>query len=207
MNPWPVDAEVEESHLPRPGHADLAGLHKYGFTDVRNVLERASARETAARVAAGAVAKEFLRALGVEIRSHVLQIASVVAESERELELADFDGVDESPVRVLDPAIEEAMVEEINTLAQAEREPRRGLRGPRLRAYPRPGLLRELGGAARLAPRSGGRVDPGREGRRGRGGVGRGRPAGLRVPRRDLLLRGARLVPRDEPRRAASRAA
>ncbi len=61
MNPWPVDAEVEESHLPRPGHADLAGLHKYGFTDVRNVLERASARETAARVAAGALAKEFLR--------------------------------------------------------------------------------------------------------------------------------------------------
>jgi chorismate synthase len=116
MNPWPVDAEVEESHLPRPGHADLAGLHKFGFTDVRNVLERASARETAARVAAGALAKEFLRALGVEVRSHVLQIASVVVESERELELADFDGVDESPVRVLDSAIEAAMVEEINTL-------------------------------------------------------------------------------------------
>ena len=116
MNPWPVDAEVEESHLPRPGHADLAGLHKFGFTDVRNVLERASARETAARVAAGALAKEFLLALGVEIRSHVLQIASVVAESERELELAAFDAVDESPVRVLDPAIETAMVEEINML-------------------------------------------------------------------------------------------
>jgi chorismate synthase len=116
MNPWPVEADIEESHLPRPGHADLAGLHKYGFTDVRNVLERASARETAARVAAGALAKEFLRALGVEIRSHVLQIASVVAESERELTLADFDGVDASPVRVLDKAIEEAMVEEINQL-------------------------------------------------------------------------------------------
>src|SRR5690606_25664275 len=72
MNPWPVDAEIEESHLPRPGHADLAGLWKYGFTDVRNVLERASARETAARVAVGAIAKEFLRALGVEIYSHVL---------------------------------------------------------------------------------------------------------------------------------------
>ena len=61
MNPWPVDAEVEESHLPRPGHADLVGSQKYGFSDVRNVLERASARETAARVAAGALAKEFLR--------------------------------------------------------------------------------------------------------------------------------------------------
>ena len=116
MSPWPVEAEVEESHLPRPGHADLAGLHKYGFTDVRNVLERASARETAARVAAGAVAKEFLRALGVEIRSHVLQIASVVAESDRELTLDDFEGVDDSPVRVLDEAIEAAMVEEINLL-------------------------------------------------------------------------------------------
>src|SRR5512132_4210917 len=53
MNPWPVAAEVEEVHLPRPGHADLAGLQKFGFTDVRDVLERASARETAARVAAG----------------------------------------------------------------------------------------------------------------------------------------------------------
>src|ERR671917_146166 len=116
MNPWPVEAEVAEVHLPRPGHADLAGIQKYGFTDVRNVLERASARETAARVAAGALAKEFLRAVGVEIRSHVLQIASVVAESERELVLEDFDQVDESPVRVLDPAIEEAMVEEINVL-------------------------------------------------------------------------------------------
>jgi chorismate synthase len=116
MNPWPVQSEVEESHLPRPGHADLAGLHKFGFTDVRNVLERASARETAARVAAGALAKEFLRALGVEIRSHVLQIASVVAESERALALEDFDAVDESPVRVLDEAIEQAMVEEINIL-------------------------------------------------------------------------------------------
>src|SRR5919201_1819275 len=77
MNPWPVDAQVEEVHLPRPGHADLAGIQKFGHTDVRNVLERASARETAARVAAGGVAKAFLRALGVEVRSHVLQIGSV----------------------------------------------------------------------------------------------------------------------------------
>ena len=60
MNPWPVEAEVPEVHLPRPGHADLAGVQKFGFTDVRNVLERASARETAARVAGGALAKGFL---------------------------------------------------------------------------------------------------------------------------------------------------
>src|SRR5213596_1965917 len=77
MNPWPVEADVAEVHLPRPGHADLVGVWKYGFTDVRNVLERASARETAARVAGGAVAKQFLRALGVEVVSHVTQIGSV----------------------------------------------------------------------------------------------------------------------------------
>jgi chorismate synthase len=116
MNPWPVDAEVEESHLPRPGHADLAGLHKYGFSDVRNVLERASARETAARVAAGALAKEFLRALGVEIRSHVFQIASVTAPRPEVLALEDFDGVDDSPVRSLDAGAAEAMVAEIDRL-------------------------------------------------------------------------------------------
>ena len=79
MNPWPVEADVPEVHLPRPGHADLAGVQKFGFTDVRNVLERASARETAARVAGGALAKEFLRAVGVEVVSHVTQIGSVQA--------------------------------------------------------------------------------------------------------------------------------
>src|SRR3712207_7725 len=68
MSPWPVNGPVEEVHLPRPGHADLAGVQKFGFTDVRNVLERASARETTARVACGALAKGLLRALGVEVR-------------------------------------------------------------------------------------------------------------------------------------------
>src|ERR687890_995706 len=86
MNPWPVDGDVAEVHLPRPGHADLAGVQKYGFSDVRNVLERASARETAARVACGALAKAFLRAFGVEVFSHVLQIGSVRAASPAELE-------------------------------------------------------------------------------------------------------------------------
>src|ERR671920_1510002 len=74
MNPWPVEAEVAEVHLPRPGHADLAGVQKYGFTDVRDVLERASARETAARVACGALAKGFLAELGVKVLSHVRRI-------------------------------------------------------------------------------------------------------------------------------------
>jgi chorismate synthase len=116
MNPWPVDAEVEETHLPRPGHADLAGLQKFGFTDVRNVLERASARETAARVAAGSIAKCFLGAVGVEIRSHVIQIASVSAPERDDLTPEDFEGVDDSPVRCLDADTSQAMVEEIDRL-------------------------------------------------------------------------------------------
>src|ERR671918_1931591 len=95
MNPWPVDAEVAEVHLPRPGHADLAGVQKYGFADVRNVLERASARETAARVACGALAKAFLREFGIEVFSHVLQIGAVVAPLSADLSPADFEGVDE----------------------------------------------------------------------------------------------------------------
>src|SRR3954468_8768994 len=114
MNPWPVEAAVAEVHLPRPGHADLAGVQKYGFTDVRNVLERASARETAARVACGALAKAFLRAVGVEVVSHVIQINTVRAPLRDDLTLADFARVDESPVRCLDPAAEQAMVQKIN---------------------------------------------------------------------------------------------
>ncbi len=116
MNPWPVEAEVAEVHLPRPGHADLVGTQKYGLSDVRDILERASARETAARVAGGAVAKEFLRALGVEVFSHVLQITSVTAPRREHLTARDFAGVDESPVRCLDPDASRAMVNEINTL-------------------------------------------------------------------------------------------
>jgi chorismate synthase len=116
MSPWPMSGEVEESHLPRPGHADLAGLQKYGFRDVRNVLERASARETAARVAAGSLAKELLRALGVSVHSHVIQIASVKAPQRGDLVPEDFDAVDDSPVRCLDAGASEAMVAEIDRL-------------------------------------------------------------------------------------------
>src|SRR3954452_2610848 len=116
MSPWPVEVEVPEVHLPRPGHADLVGTWKYRLTDVRNVLERASARETAARVAGGALAREFLRALGVEVRSHVVQIGSVQAPLAPTYTLNDFDDVDASPVRCLDAAASKAMVEEINVL-------------------------------------------------------------------------------------------
>jgi chorismate synthase len=116
MNPWPVEADVPEVHLPRPGHADLAGVQKFGFTDVRNVLERASARETAARVAGGALAKAFLRALGVSVVSHVIQIGSVRAPLRDAYSLDEFADVDASPVRCLDGDATKAMVEEINVL-------------------------------------------------------------------------------------------
>jgi chorismate synthase len=120
MNPWPVEGfSPDEVHLPRPGHADLVGAQKYGHDDIRNVLERASARETAARVAAGTIARGFLSALGVEIHSHVLQIASVRAQERDDLKPEDFADVDDDPVRCLDPEASAAMVAEINRLRKA----------------------------------------------------------------------------------------
>jgi chorismate synthase len=120
MNPWPVEGfEPDEVHLPRPGHADLVGAQKYGHSDIRNILERASARETAARVAAGTIARAFLARLGVEIHSHVLQIASVKAAERTDLTPEDFAGVDDDPVRCLDPDASKSMVEEINRLRKA----------------------------------------------------------------------------------------
>jgi chorismate synthase len=119
MNPWPVDAEVPEVHLPRPGHADLVGTWKYRLTDVRDVLERASARETAARVAGGTLAKAFLRAVGVVVVSHVVQIGPVRAQVPDRLPPEAFDDVDDDPVRCLDPAASAAMVEHITVQRKA----------------------------------------------------------------------------------------
>jgi chorismate synthase len=124
MSPWPVVSDpahpIAEVHLPRPGHADLVGTQKYKQSDVRNILERASARETAARVAGGALCKAFLRALGVEVYSHVIQIASVHAPAwERPLAAEDFAAVDSSPVRCLDADASKAMVCEIDALRKA----------------------------------------------------------------------------------------
>jgi chorismate synthase len=120
MSPWPVGDDVIEVHLPRPGHADLVGTQKYKQSDVRNILERASARETAARVAGGGLCKAFLRALGVEVYSHVIQIASVHAPARvASLSPEDFAGVDDSPVRCLDAEATKAMVREIDELRKA----------------------------------------------------------------------------------------
>jgi chorismate synthase len=120
MNPWPVEGfEPEEVHLPRPGHADLVGAQKYGHADIRNVLERASARETAARVAAGSLARALLTALGVSVHSHVTQIAAVRAPERPNIGSEDFVAVDEDPVRCLDPETSAEMVAEIDRLRKA----------------------------------------------------------------------------------------
>ena len=96
---------------PRPGHADLAGMQKYGFDDARPILERASARETAARVALGAVARSYLReAAGIEVVSHVVGLASVKAPGGVRPTPADTDRLDADPVRCLDADASRAMV-------------------------------------------------------------------------------------------------
>jgi chorismate synthase len=102
----------------RPGHADLAGMQKYGFGDARDVLERASARETAARVAAGALAKLLLAELGVEIISHVIQLGDVRAPAGIRPKPSDLDVVDASEVRCFDAASGEAMIEGIKDAAR-----------------------------------------------------------------------------------------
>jgi chorismate synthase len=100
---------------PRPGHADLAGMQKYGYEDARPVLERASARETAARVALGELARRYLRqVLGIEIVSHVVSIGSVCAPGGEPPAPDDAQRVDQDPVRCQDPAASAAMREEID---------------------------------------------------------------------------------------------
>jgi chorismate synthase len=122
MSADPVDPEVLAGQArnapltrPRPGHADLAGMQKYGFDDARPVLERASARETAARVALGAVAQAFLRqVLGVEVVSHVVAIGPVTVPDGVLPGPHDTARIDDDPVRCADPATSERMVAEID---------------------------------------------------------------------------------------------
>jgi chorismate synthase len=101
---------------PRPGHADLAGVQKYAFDDVRNVLERASARETAMRVALGVFCKAFLAELGIAVLSHVVRIGSVASRSSRLPSPADLEAIDASPVRAFDDPAGARMVTEIDRL-------------------------------------------------------------------------------------------
>jgi len=111
-----VEGEVERVTRLRPGHADLAGAIKYSHDDVRNVLERASARETAARVAAGAIAMRFLEEFGVQVRSHVVAIGGVHAGAEAPI---DWERVEASPVRCADPEAEARMRRAIDGAREA----------------------------------------------------------------------------------------
>ena len=123
MSPDPVDqdqldvlARNAPLSRPRPGHADLTGMQKYGFTDARPILERASARETAARVALGAVARAFCRQVaGIEVLSHVVRIGAAASDSAVLPLPGDRERIDDSPVRCLDPAAATAMEEEISS--------------------------------------------------------------------------------------------
>ena len=121
---WETDMSPEPGHparrltQPRPGHADLAGMQKYGFDDARDVLERASASETAARVAAGGLAKALLAQIGVAILSHVVEIGEARASSGLRPLPGELAAVDESPVRCFDPSAEAAMIAEIKAAAK-----------------------------------------------------------------------------------------
>jgi len=104
---------------PRPGHADLAGMLKYGLDDARDVLERASARETAARVAAGTVAKLLLAQIGVDVLSHIVQMGKAKAHPVALPRMEDLAAIDESQVRCIDPSAEKRMVTAIKAAAKA----------------------------------------------------------------------------------------
>ena len=105
---------------PRPGHADLAGVAKFGREDLRDILERASARETAARVAAGAVARQVLAAAGIELTSHVFRIGTAALPADRVVTYAEAATLpDDSPLRCVEPAVERQMIAEIDAARDA----------------------------------------------------------------------------------------
>ena len=121
MSPVPVDPETLPKGRgaaltrPRPGHADLVGMQKYDFAESRNVLERASARETAARVALGAVARAFLEGLGIRLVSHTLSIGTVRSPEGRALPAPDdVATLDADPLRCFDPETSKRMVAEVD---------------------------------------------------------------------------------------------
>lgn len=121
MDPWDVDAKEAEKrrvHAPRPGHVDLAGGMKYGRRDLRDVLERASARETAGRVAAGAMAKELLRAFGIEIRSGVLSVGPA-GDAEYTPAWEELDIDDDSALRAVRKGDEPAMIAAVDAAREA----------------------------------------------------------------------------------------
>ncbi len=189
MSPAPGATKTPLTQV-RPGHADLAGMQKYGFTDARDVLERASARETAARVAAGAVAKALLSHIGVEIISHVIQMgaARVPADAARPTP-DELDRVDDNQVRCFDLDASEAMITEIKAAAK-DGDSLGGV--VEVLGFGVPVGTRQsrpLGPQARLAARPGDHEHPGGQGRRDRRRLRGRRPTGQRRARSDLLGR------------------
>lgn len=126
MSPAPVDeataASIKRETAPRPGHADLVGMQKYDTHDARDILERASARETAARTVVGYLAKQLLGSIGVDVFSHVVSIGGVAVPAGTPLPTpGDLAAIDESEVRTFDPAAAEAMIRAIEE-AKADRD-------------------------------------------------------------------------------------
>ncbi len=120
MSITPVDKEIKEVTLPRPGHADLAGVQKYGFTDIRNVLERSSARETTMRVALGSICRKLLEEVGIHIASRVVQIHNIIDTDKVDCEIKELNSkVDRSPVRCINKAIETQMINVIDAAKQS----------------------------------------------------------------------------------------
>ena len=120
MSITPVDKEIKEVTLPRPGHADLAGVQKYGFTDIRNVLERSSARETTMRVALGSICRKLLEEVGIHIASRVVQIHNVIDTDKVDCEIKELNSkVDKSAVRCINKAIETQMINVIDAAKQS----------------------------------------------------------------------------------------
>ena len=115
MSVDPVDGQIRKVTLPRPGHADLAGVQKYEFDDIRNVLERSSARETTMRVGLGSVCRKLLEEIGIEVGSRVVQIHDIKDESVSKISPNQLSKMaDASPVRCLDKEVESAMVKTID---------------------------------------------------------------------------------------------
>ncbi len=214
MSADPVDADelaalARNAPLtrPRPGHADLVGMQKYDFEEARPVLERASARETAARVALGVAATSFLsHALGASVVSHVVELGGVPAPSGLLPGADDVERLDADPVALPGPRRLGRDGRPRRRGPQGRRHPRRRRRGRRPRPAARARLPRALGPPARLAPRGSPHGHPGHQGRRGRRRVRPRRHPGLPGPRRDRP-RGptASSAPRAAP--AAPRAA
>ena len=119
-DPQPDEARTRRAlKRPRPGHADLAGALKFGTDDLRNVLERASARETTSRVAAGGLVKALLHAVGVELRSHVVRIGDAALAPDDAVRWEDLDAIEESPVRCARADVAARMIENIDRAKKA----------------------------------------------------------------------------------------